>query len=84
MQWIRSTNACVLSVYEAVVIVSELVLTYVSAEIVNEGEESAGRVGSGAPRCVRIAGVPPHDALPVLLDDGDAHLRLQGAYAGRV
>ena len=27
-------------------------------------------MGSGAPRCVRIAGVPPHDALPVLLDDG--------------
>ena len=84
MQWIRSTNACLPSVYEAVVIVSELVTAYVTADIVNEGEESDDRVVSGPLRCVRLAFVLPQDALPELLDEHDACLRRQAAYSERV
>ena len=90
MQWIRPTNACVPSVYEAVVIVSKLVIAYVSAEIVSEGEESDERVVSGPPRCVRLAYALPQDALPHfqtasgLPDERDARLRRQAAHSERV
>ena len=62
----------------------ELCLPPIAIDTFEDGVGSAGRVTSGTLRCVRLAGVLPHDALLELLDDDDAHPRRQAAYAGRV
>ena len=63
---------------------AELCLPSIAVHTVEDGVGSAGRVASGALRCVRLAGVLPHDALLEILDDDDAHPRRRAAYAGRV
>ena len=62
----------------------ELYIPPIAVDTFEDGVGSAGRVTSGALRCVRLAGVLQHDALLELLDDDDAHPRQQAAYSGRV
>ena len=77
-------SACVLSLSEALLNVVELYRPYLAAEAVDEVEESAGRVSSGALRCVRLACAQPQDALPELLDEHDADPHRKVACSGRV